>query len=165
MDKRKFMNIQNIQSISQNVDKTYGILNELGSNGIDLMDLAFPNHDEIQDQNVVGELLYLRQCVNSLKSACELVITKLNDAIQDSVEYEIIKTGYRYIDNGDGTFNVCYDHALDSYFSEYSWHHVARVREDENTYYIKGEGDSCEGEYYKNEWTFADALRYQCEDF
>ena len=39
------MNIQNIQSISQNVDKTYGMLNELGSNGLELMDLAIPNHD------------------------------------------------------------------------------------------------------------------------
>lgn len=86
-------------------------------------------------------------------------------SIQDSLEYEIIKNGYRYIDNEDGTFNVCYDHAQDSYFNEYSWHHVARVREDENTYYISCEGDSCEGEYYKNEWTFADALINQCGVF
>ena len=107
------MNIQNIQSIYQNVDKTYGMLNELDSN----------------------------------------------------VEYEIIKLGYRYIDNEDGTYDVCYDHAQDSYFSEINKHHVARVREDENTYYIKGEGDSCEGEYYKNDWTFADALINQCGVF
>ena len=125
------MDIQNIQSISQNVEKTYGMLNELGNNGVELMDLAFPNHD----------------------------------AIQDSLEYEIIKYGYRYIDNGDGTFDVCYDHSQDSYFNEYSLHHVARVREDENTYYIKGDGDSCEGEYYKNDWTFADALINQCGVF
>lgn len=85
--------------------------------------------------------------------------------IQDSLEYEIIKTGFRYNDNGDGTFDVCYDHAQDVYFSEINKHHVARVREDENTYYIIGEGDSCEGEYYKNEWTFADALKNQCGDF
>ena len=112
------MNIQNIQSIYQNVDKTYGMLNELD--------------------------------------------TKLNDAIQDSLEYEIIKSGYRYIDNEDGTYDVCYDHAQDSYFSEMNKHHVSRVREDENTYYIKGEVDSFEGEYYKNDWTFADALINQC---
>ena len=92
-------------------------------------------------------------------------VDKNHDGVQDSLEYEIIKLGYRYIDNGDGTFNVCYDHAQDSYFNEYSWHHVARVREDENTYYISGEGDSCEGEYYKNEWTFADALINQCGVF
>lgn len=159
------MNIQNIQSIAQNVDKTYGMLNELDSNGLELMDLAIPNHDGVQDQKVVGELLYLRQCVNSLKSACELAITKLNDAIQDSLEYEIIKSGYRYIDNGDGTFNVCYDHAQDSYFNEYSLHHVARVREDENTYYIKGEGIRARVNTIKNEWTFTDALINQCGVF
>ena len=114
------MNLQNIQNMSQNVDKTYEMMNELNSKGLELMDLAIPNHDGIKDQKVVGELLYLRQCVKSLKRSCELAITKLNDAIQDSLEYEIIKYGYRYIDNGDGTFNVCYDHAQDSYFNEYS---------------------------------------------
>lgn len=156
------MNIQDIQNIEQNVSKAYGMLNKLGSNGLELLDLAYPNHDGVQDEKAAGELMYLRQSVNSLKNACELAINKLNDAIQDSLEYEIIKTGYRYIDNEDGTYDVCYDHAQDSYFNEYSWHHVAIVREDENTYYISGEGDSCEGEYYKNEWTFADALINQC---
>lgn len=67
------MNIQNIQSMSQNVDKTYGMLNELDSNGLELMDLAIPNHDGVQDQKVVGELLYLRQCVNSLKRADDVI--------------------------------------------------------------------------------------------
>ena len=156
------MNIQNIQSISQNVDKTYGMLNELGSNGLELLDLAFPNHDGVQDEKAAGELMYLRQSVNSLKNACELAINELNDAIQDSLEYEIIKTGYRYIDNEDGTYDVCYDHAQDSYFSEINKHHAARVRDDENTYYIIGEGDSCEGVYPKKDWTFADALKNQC---
>ena len=156
------MNIQNIQSISQNVDKTYGMLNELGSNGLELLDLAYPNHDGVQDEKAAGELMYLRQSVNSLKNACELVMKELNDTIQDSLEYEIIKTGYRYIDNEDGTYDVCYDHAQDSYLSEINKHHVARVRENENTYYIIGEGDSCEGEYPKNEWTLADAIKNQC---
>lgn len=55
------MNIQNIQSISQNVDKTYGLLNELGSNGLELLDLAYPNHDGVQDEKAAGELMYLRQ--------------------------------------------------------------------------------------------------------
>ena len=156
------MDIQNIQSIAQNVEKTYGMLNELGSNGLEVLNLAYPNHDGVQDDKVVGELMYLRQCVNSLKNACKLAIAALDVPTKHSLEYEIIKLGYRYIDNGDGTFNVCYDHAQDSYFNEYTWHHVARVREDENTYYISGEGDLCEGEYYKNEWTFADALINQC---
>lgn len=156
------MNIQDIQNIEQNVSKAYGMLNKLGSNGLELLDLAYPNHDGVQDEKAAGELMYLRQSVNSLKNACELAINKLNDAIQDSLEYEIIKTGYRYIDNEDGTYDVCYDHAQDSYFSEINKHHVARVRDDENTYYIIGASDSCEGEYPKKDWTFADALKNQC---
>lgn len=135
----------NIQNIEQNVCKVYEMLNKLGSNGLELLDLAFPNHDGVQDEKAAGELMYLRQSVNSLKNACELAINELNDAIQDSLEYEIIKTGYRYIDNEDGTYDVCYDHAQDSYFSEINKHHVARVRDDESTYYIIGESDSCEG--------------------
>jgi hypothetical protein len=156
------MNIQDIQNIEQNVSKAYGMLNKLGSNGLELLDLAFPNHDGVQDEKAAGELMYLRQSVNSLKNACELAINELNDAIQDSLEYEIIKTGYRYIDNEDGTYDVCYDHAQDSYFSEINKHHAARVRDDENTYYIIGEGDSCEGVYPKKDWTFADSLKNQC---
>lgn len=43
------MNIQDIQNIEQNVSKVYEMLNELGSNGLELLDLAFPNHDGVQD--------------------------------------------------------------------------------------------------------------------
>lgn len=82
--------------------------------------------------------------------------------INAGMEDEIISLGYRYIKNDDDTFDVCYDHAQDSYFSEINKHHVAAVREDENTWYIKGEYDSCEGEYPKKDWTFADALKNQC---
>lgn len=156
------MNIQDIQNIEQSVSEAYGILNKLCSDGLELTDLTFPNHDGVQDANAAGELMHLRQSVNGLKEACELAIVKLNDALQDSIEYEIIKTGFRYIGNGDGTFDVCYDHSQDSYFSEINKHHVARVREDDNTWYIKGEYDTCEGEYSKKDWTFADALKYQC---
>lgn len=152
------MNIQNIQSISQNVEKTYGMLNHLGSNGLELLNLAYPNHDGVQNDKAVGEFMYLRQCVNSLKKACELAIAALDVPTKHSLEYEIIKTGYRYIDNRDGTFNVCYDHAQDSYFSEINKHHVARVRDDENTYYLIGEGEYCEEQYPKNLWTLADAI-------
>lgn len=156
------MSIQDIQDIEQNVSKTYEMLNKLGSNGLELLDLAFPHHDGVQDEKSAGEMMYLRQSVNSLKKACEMVIKKLNESIQDSLEYEIIKTDFRYIANDDGTFDVCYDHAQDSYFSAINQHHVARVREDERTWYIKGESDACEGEYTKKDWTFFDALKNQC---
>ena len=85
------MDIQNIQSIAQNVEKTYGMLNELGSNGLEVLNLAYPNHDGVQDDKVVGELMYLRQCVNSLKNACKLAIAALDVPTKYSLEYEIIK--------------------------------------------------------------------------
>lgn len=157
------MNTKDIQHVEKNVSKVYGMLNELVSNrSIELIDLVFPNHDGVRDENAAGEMMYLRQSVNSLKRACEMAIEKLSDAIQDSLENEIIKTGFRYIDNEDGTFDVCYDHEQDANFLEINQHHVAKVREDDSTWYIKGEFDTCYGEYPKKDWTFADALKHQC---
>ena len=93
-----------------------------------------------------------------------MAVEKLNEAIQDSLEYAIIATGFRYIDNEDGTFDVCYDHKQDSFFSEICKHHVATVRDDANMWYIQGEYDDIYGEYPKKDWTFADALKNQCID-
>lgn len=117
----------------------------------------------MQDIKAVGELMYLRQSVNSLKNACELAIKKLNDAIQDSLEDEIIKLGYRYTVNDDGTYDVCYDHAQDSFFPV-SQHHIARVREDDSMWYISNEGE-VEGEYPKCDWTLAEAIKDQCGEY
>lgn len=158
------MNIQDIQNIEQSVSKAYALLNKLGSNGLELMDLAFPNHDGVQDANAAGELMLLRQSANSLKNACELAITKLNDAIQDSLEDEIIRLGFRYIDYEDGTYDVCYDHAQDSYFSIIHRHHVARIRDDSKMWYINNEGQG-EGEYQKCDWTLAEAIKNQCGEY
>ena len=158
------MTIQDIQSAEKNVSKTYALLNELNGKGLELVDLAYPAHDGIQDAMAVGELIYLRQSVNSLLKSCQMAVEKLNEAIQDSLEYAIIATGFRYIDNEDGTFDVCYDHKQDSCFSEICKHHVATVRDDDNVWYIKGEADDIYGEYPKKDWTFADALKNQCID-
>lgn len=81
------MNIQDIRNIETNVSNAYRLLNDLNGRGMELLDLSFPNHDGVQDEKATGELMYLRQSVNSLKNACELMIKKLNDAIQDSLEY------------------------------------------------------------------------------
>lgn len=76
------MKIQKIQNLEQNVSKTYEMLSELVSNhSIELIDLAFPSHDGVQDEKAVGELMYLRQSVYSLQNACKLAIEKLSDAV------------------------------------------------------------------------------------
>lgn len=81
------------------------------------------------------------------------------------LEEEIIKTGFRYLDNEDGTYDVCYDHAQDPYFSPIiRGHRVATIREDERLWYISNEGDT-EGEYLKSDWTLKEAIIDQCVDF
>lgn len=82
-----------------------------------------------------------------------------------TLEEEIIKTGFRYLDNGDGTYDVCYDHAQDLYFSPIiRGHRVATIREDERLWYISNEGDT-EGMYLKSDWTLKEAIKDQCGDF
>lgn len=158
------MNIQDIQNIEQNVNKAYEMLNELDSNGLELIDLAFPNHDGVQDVKATGELMYLRQSVNSLKKVCELAVEKLNAAIQDSLESEIIKTGFRYRENEDGSFDICYDHKQDSYFETNSYH-TATLREDNEYWYVDNNCGLSGGGYPKADYTLLEAIYDQCGDW
>lgn len=48
-----------------------------------------------------------------------------------TIEQELIKTGYCYRDNEDGSFDVCYDHNQDAFFAGLSVYHVATVKEDD----------------------------------
>jgi hypothetical protein len=52
------------------------------------------------------------------------------------LEEELIKTGYRYSDNEDGTFDVCYDHNQDAFFSPLNGYHVATVKEDDELWFV-----------------------------
>ena len=80
------------------------------------------------------------------------------------LEKEIEKLGYRYEDNEDGTFDVCYDHAQDSYFGGSNKHHVATVRATKNSWFVDNKCGLGEGEYSKADWTLADAIKDQCID-
>lgn len=79
------------------------------------------------------------------------------------IEEELDKTGYRYRDNEDGTYDVCYDHNQDSFFSPLHRHHVATVKEDDEFWYINNEGMGW-GEYSKADWTLKDAIYDECID-
>ena len=48
------------------------------------------------------------------------------------LEEELIKTGYRYRENDDNSFDVCYDHSQESFFTGVNMYHVATVKEDED---------------------------------
>lgn len=161
------MKKENINEVLNQVEKVYQSINDLISlHDLDMIDLAYPNHDGIQDTDVTSDMMLLRQSANSLSRACNALVEQLTRIIGDEnkeLEEELKKLGYRYRDNEDGTYDVCYDHAQDSYF-EVNGYHVATVKEDENLWYINNNEGLGWGEYSKQDWTLKDAIYDQCID-
>jgi hypothetical protein len=75
------MKIADIQKVEKNAGIAYQDINNLMSDEIALLDLAYPRHDGEQDADAVGEMLYLRQSVSALKKACEILETKLTRVV------------------------------------------------------------------------------------
>lgn len=75
------MKIADIQKVEKNASIAYQDINNLMSDEIALLDLAYPHHDGEQDADAVGEMLYLRQSVAALKKACEILETKLTRVV------------------------------------------------------------------------------------
>lgn len=85
--KRKNMTIENLIAARNKVDNVYESINDLVSNhSIDMLDLAYPNHDGKQDADAVAEMMLLRQSANSLSKVCSILVSKLSDAIGDENE-------------------------------------------------------------------------------
>lgn len=82
----------------------------------------------------------------------------------NKLEEELKKTGYRYRDNEDGSFDVCYDHNQDAFFSSVNMYHVATVKEDEELWYIDNNCGAGWGIYPKKDWTLERAIYDQCVD-
>ena len=80
------------------------------------------------------------------------------------LEEELIKTGYRYRENDDNSFDVCYDHSQDSFFTGANTYHVATVKEDENLWYVNNNEGAGWGEYPKADWSLSKAIYDQCID-
>ena len=78
------MTIANPIELKNKAEKAYAAINDLISNhGIEMIDLAYPEHDGEQDANVISEMMLLRQSVNSLSTACNILVNKLTDVIGD----------------------------------------------------------------------------------
>lgn len=78
------MKIEELKKAGLKADEMYAIVNGLISgNGLSLLDLAYPKHDGHQDANAVGEMMYLRNTINSLAKACDILTNKLTEAIGD----------------------------------------------------------------------------------
>ena len=80
------------------------------------------------------------------------------------LEEELIKTGYRYRENDDNSFDVCYDHSQDSFFDGINSYHVATVKEDDDLWYIDNNEGAGWGEYPKADWSLSKAIYDQCID-
>lgn len=80
------MKKSDVTNVRDNAEKAYKVINDLISNhDLDLLDLAYPNHDGKQDADVVSDMMLLRQSANSLAKACELLVGKLTDVIGEQI--------------------------------------------------------------------------------
>lgn len=81
------MTTENLVTARNKVDNVYELINDLVSNhSIDMLDLAYPKNGGKQDADAVAEMMLLRQSANSLSEACNILVSKLTDAIGDENE-------------------------------------------------------------------------------
>ena len=80
------------------------------------------------------------------------------------LEEELIKTGYRYRENDDTSFDVGYDHNQHSFFTGVNMYHVATVKDDEDLWYVNNNEGAGWGEYPKADWSLSKAIYDQCID-
>ena len=161
------MNIENVITATDIAEKAYEVVNDLISNhSLDMIDLAYPAHDGEQDAENVAEMMMLRMAANRLAIACNDLVDKITNAIGEGnkIEEELEKTGYRYRDNEDGTYDVCYDHAQDAFFTGVNMYHVATVKEGYFNWYINNNTGAGWAGYPKKDWTLKDAIYDQCID-
>ena len=78
------MTTENLIEVKNKAEKAYAAINDMISNyGIAMIDLAYPEHDGEQDADVISEMMLLRQSVNSLSMACNILVNKITDVIGD----------------------------------------------------------------------------------
>ena len=72
-----------IVSARKIAEGTYQIVNDRMSEGIcNLIDIAFPNHDGVEDPKVIADMMLLRDTLQSLSMACEIWTKQLTEVIQ-----------------------------------------------------------------------------------
>ena len=72
-----------IVSARKVAEGTYQIVNDRMSESIcNLIDIAYPNHDGVQDPEVIADMMLLRDTLQSLSMACEIWTKQLTEVIQ-----------------------------------------------------------------------------------
>lgn len=72
-----------IISANKVADGVYQIINDRMSEGIcELLDMAYPNQDGVQDPDVIADMMMLRDTLQSLSKACDIWTKQLTEVIQ-----------------------------------------------------------------------------------
>ena len=78
------MKISELTKLNKQAENTYHAINHMMSNkSLELLDLAYPNHDGEQDGEAVAEMLILRETLFLLATASEILQKELTAAIND----------------------------------------------------------------------------------
>ena len=78
-----------IISANKVADGAYQIINDRMSEGIcELLDMAYPNQDGVQDPEVIADMMMLRDTLQSLSKACDIWTKQLTEVIQLDGENE-----------------------------------------------------------------------------
>ena len=78
------MKISELTKLNEEAQNTYQAINHMMSQkSLELLDLAYPNHDGEQDSEAAAEMMMLRQTLSNLATACEILQEELTAAIND----------------------------------------------------------------------------------
>ena len=78
------MKISELTELNKQAENAYHAINHMMSHkSLELLDLAYPNHDGEQNGEAVAEMMMLRQTLFSLATASEILKEKLTAAIND----------------------------------------------------------------------------------
>lgn len=72
-----------IVSTNKVAEGVYQIINDRMSEGIcELLDMAYPDRDGVQDPDVISDMMLLRDTLQSLSKACDIWTKQLTEVIQ-----------------------------------------------------------------------------------
>ena len=72
-----------IISANKVADGAYQIINDRMSEGIcELLNMAYPNKDWVENPDVIADMMMLRETLQSLSKACDIWTKQLTEVIQ-----------------------------------------------------------------------------------
>lgn len=79
------MTTKNIIETRYKIESVYALINEFVSNNsyLDMLDLAYPNHDGQEDTDATSDMMLLRDSANGLSTVCSILVDKLADVVGD----------------------------------------------------------------------------------